>query len=129
MVGTRRGFQKHMIRFRRAEQMQTLDEWNVELVLLNSHVRDGLLKVGHQVLKVLDGVFDRTDGAVRRVGGLCGVSGYAFEENLRPLHEIVGHVKLKSVNAADLALGTAAAHSRSFSSKRKPSGTLTFRVC
>lgn len=35
----RRGFQKHMIRFRRAEQMQTLDEWNVELVLLNSHDR------------------------------------------------------------------------------------------
>jgi hypothetical protein len=33
----RRGFQKHPIRFRRAEQMQTLDEWNVELVLLNSH--------------------------------------------------------------------------------------------
>ena len=30
-------FQKHMVRFRRAEQMQTLDEWNVELVLLNSH--------------------------------------------------------------------------------------------
>lgn len=35
----RRGFQKHLIRFRRAEQMQTLDEWNVELVLLNSHDR------------------------------------------------------------------------------------------
>jgi hypothetical protein len=35
----RRGFQKHMIRFRRAGQMQTLDEWNVELVLLNSHDR------------------------------------------------------------------------------------------
>ena len=35
----RRGFQKHMIRFRRAEQMETLDEWNVELVLLNSHDR------------------------------------------------------------------------------------------
>jgi hypothetical protein len=35
----RRGFQKHMIRFRLAEQMQTLDEWNVELVLLNSHDR------------------------------------------------------------------------------------------
>ena len=34
-----RGFQKHLIRFRRAEQMQTLDEWNVELVLLNSHDR------------------------------------------------------------------------------------------
>ena len=34
---TRRGFQKHLIRFRRAEQMETLDEWNVELVLLNSH--------------------------------------------------------------------------------------------
>ena len=33
----RRGFQKHLIRFRRAEQMQTLDEWNVELVLVNSH--------------------------------------------------------------------------------------------
>ena len=33
----RRGYQKHLIRFRRAEQMQTLDEWNVELVLLNSH--------------------------------------------------------------------------------------------
>jgi hypothetical protein len=35
----RRGFQKHMIRFRRAAQMTTLDEWNVELVLLNSHDR------------------------------------------------------------------------------------------
>jgi hypothetical protein len=33
----RREFQKHLLRFRRAEQMQTLDEWNVELVLLNSH--------------------------------------------------------------------------------------------
>jgi len=33
----RRGFQKHLIRFRRTEQMETLDEWNVELVLLNSH--------------------------------------------------------------------------------------------
>ena len=33
----RRGFQKHLLRFRRAEQMETLDEWNVELVLLNSH--------------------------------------------------------------------------------------------
>jgi hypothetical protein len=36
---SRRGFQKHMIRFRRSEQMATLDEWNVELVLLNSHDR------------------------------------------------------------------------------------------
>ena len=35
----RRGFQKHLIRFRRTEQMQTLDEWNVELVLVNSHDR------------------------------------------------------------------------------------------
>lgn len=34
---SRRGFQKHLIRFRRANQMETLDEWNVELVLLNSH--------------------------------------------------------------------------------------------
>ena len=34
---TRRGFQKHLLRFRRAEQMETLDEWNVELVLINSH--------------------------------------------------------------------------------------------
>ena len=33
----RRGYQKHLICFRRAEQMETLDEWNVELVLLNSH--------------------------------------------------------------------------------------------
>jgi hypothetical protein len=33
----RRRFQKHLIRFRRSEQMQTLDEWNVELVLVNSH--------------------------------------------------------------------------------------------
>src|SRR5262245_24310868 len=31
------GFQKHLIRFRLAEQMQTLDEWNEELVLTNSH--------------------------------------------------------------------------------------------
>lgn len=31
------GFQKHLLRFRRAEQMQTLDEWNAELVLTNSH--------------------------------------------------------------------------------------------
>jgi hypothetical protein len=31
------GFQKHLIRFRRAEQMHTLDEWNEELVLTNSH--------------------------------------------------------------------------------------------
>lgn len=34
---SRLGFQKHLIRFRRAEQMRTLDEWNVELVLTNSH--------------------------------------------------------------------------------------------
>jgi len=33
----RRGFQKHLIRLRRAEQMTSLDEWNMELVLLNSH--------------------------------------------------------------------------------------------
>jgi hypothetical protein len=33
----RRGFQKHLLRFRRAEQMETLAEWNVELVLVNSH--------------------------------------------------------------------------------------------
>src|SRR5258708_4578077 len=34
---SRFGFQKHLIRFRRAEQMHTLDEWNAELVLTNSH--------------------------------------------------------------------------------------------
>lgn len=34
---SRRGFQKHLLRFRRAEQMETLAEWNVELVLINSH--------------------------------------------------------------------------------------------
>ena len=33
----RRGFQKHLVRFRRADQMETLDEWNLELVLVNSH--------------------------------------------------------------------------------------------
>src|ERR1035437_8299606 len=31
----RLGFQKHLIRFRRAEEMQTLDEWNAELVMTN----------------------------------------------------------------------------------------------
>ncbi len=36
-TAARIGFQKHLIRFRRAEQMQTLDEWNEELVLTNSH--------------------------------------------------------------------------------------------
>lgn len=36
-VTERIGFQKHLIRFRRAEQMQTLDDWNAELVLTNSH--------------------------------------------------------------------------------------------
>jgi hypothetical protein len=36
-ISARFGFQKHLIRFRRAEQMQTLDEWNEELVLTNSH--------------------------------------------------------------------------------------------
>ncbi len=36
-IAARIGFQKHLIRFRRAEQMQTLDEWNEELVLTNSH--------------------------------------------------------------------------------------------
>ena len=34
---TRRGFQKHLVRLRLAGQMETLDEWNVELVLVNSH--------------------------------------------------------------------------------------------
>jgi hypothetical protein len=33
----RRGFQKHLIRFRRADQMATLEEWNLELVVINSH--------------------------------------------------------------------------------------------
>ncbi len=33
----RRGFQKHLIRFRLAGQIASLDEWNVELVLVNSH--------------------------------------------------------------------------------------------
>lgn len=36
-VEARRGFQKHLLRFRRREQMEALDEWNVELVLVNSH--------------------------------------------------------------------------------------------
>jgi Domain of unknown function (DUF932) len=33
----RRGFQKHLIRFRRLEEMRVLSEWNLELVLINSH--------------------------------------------------------------------------------------------
>ena len=33
----RRGFQKHLLRFRLAVQMETLDECNVELVVVNSH--------------------------------------------------------------------------------------------
>ena len=33
----RRGYQKHLLRFRRSKQMATLGEWNVELVLINSH--------------------------------------------------------------------------------------------
>ena len=33
----RRGFQKHLVRLRLAAQMETLDEWNVELVVVNSH--------------------------------------------------------------------------------------------
>ena len=36
-IEARRGFQKHMVRFRREEQMRELSEWNLELVLLNSH--------------------------------------------------------------------------------------------
>lgn len=33
----RRGFQKHLIRFRRTDQMEHLNEWNIELLLVNSH--------------------------------------------------------------------------------------------
>ena len=33
----RRGFQRHLLRLRLADQMATLDEWNVELVVVNSH--------------------------------------------------------------------------------------------
>jgi len=36
-IESKRGFQKHLIRFRLASQMASLDEWNVELVLINSH--------------------------------------------------------------------------------------------
>ncbi len=36
-IEARRGFQKHLIRFRREEQMRSLSEWNLELVLVNSH--------------------------------------------------------------------------------------------
>ena len=36
-ISERQGFQKHLVRFRRTEQMHTLDEWNAELVLINSH--------------------------------------------------------------------------------------------
>jgi hypothetical protein len=36
-IESRRGFQRHLLRLRLADQMATLDEWNVELVLVNSH--------------------------------------------------------------------------------------------
>lgn len=34
---SRFGFQKHLIRFRRSSEIETLEEWNTELVLTNSH--------------------------------------------------------------------------------------------
>ena len=64
----RLGFQKHLLRFRQVEQMQTLDEWNVELVLLNS--RRGLrlpTPRGH----LPPDLFQRTGGFR---GGLRGVA-------------------------------------------------------
>jgi hypothetical protein len=36
-VETRRGFQKHLLRMRLADQMRSLAEWNIELVIVNSH--------------------------------------------------------------------------------------------
>lgn len=36
-IENRRGFQRHLLRLRLSDQMATLDEWNVELVLVNSH--------------------------------------------------------------------------------------------
>ena len=36
-IEARRGFQKHLLRMRLAEQMQNLAEWNLELVIVNSH--------------------------------------------------------------------------------------------
>lgn len=36
-IESRRGFQRHLLRLRLASQMVTLDEWNIELVLVNSH--------------------------------------------------------------------------------------------
>jgi hypothetical protein len=82
----RRGFQKHLLRFRRSEQMETLDEWNVELVLLNSHDRGcayqlhaGLYRrICSNGLVIADGSF----AAIRfRHSGLLG--GEIVEASLR----------------------------------------------
>lgn len=62
----RRGFQKHLVRFRRAGQMNSVDEWNIELVLLNSHdggcayqLHAGLFRrICQNGLVVSDGAFE-----------------------------------------------------------------------
>jgi len=85
----RRGFQKHLLRFRLAAQIESLDEWNIELVLVNSHdggcayrlhagiyrricsnglvVQENLIRGG-----VADGHRDRR-GRLRSVRGLRGI--------------------------------------------------------
>jgi hypothetical protein len=65
-IAKRFGFQKHVIRFRRTEQMKTLDEWNEELVLTNSHdagcayiMRAGIYRrLGSNGLVVSDETFE-----------------------------------------------------------------------
>ena len=63
------GFQKHLVRFRRVEQMRTLDEWNAELVLINSHdaLSAYVLRVGTFRRICSNGlvVSDRTFEAIR----------------------------------------------------------------
>jgi len=68
-LAARSGFQKHLVRFRREEQMRTLDEWNAELVLVNSHdaLSAYILRVGVFRRICSNGlvVSDRTFEAVR----------------------------------------------------------------
>ena len=109
-IEARRGFQKHLIRFRRAEQMETLDEWNVELVLLNSHDRGCAYQLHAGIyrricsngLVMSDGSFD----AIRfRHSGLLG--GEIVQASVRVLEimprvgELINRFRSRSLNVRE----------------------------
>ena len=106
----RRGFQKHLIRFRLAVQMETLDEWNVELVLLNSHDRGCAYQLHAGIyrricsngLVMSDGSFD----AIRfRHSGLLG--GEIVQASVRVLEimprvgELINRFRSRSLNVRE----------------------------